>query len=266
MDKNDIKKVISTEGYDFLRSNKHLKDHILFVTISGSHAYGTNVEGSDIDLRGIALNSKQDLLGFGNFEHYVDESTDTTIFSVKKAFQLLVKGNPNMIEMFGNAPDRYLVFRPEAELILQNKDLFLSKAVASSFGGCITKLWGEIAGKYKTIKLDDEHSLSKSRKKVTNMIRLYYMAFDILEKGIVCTYRKDEHELLMNVRNGALPLFGENNGDGRVIIAPWLIELRNNLERKFQYDKAYTNLPDTFDMKKVQELLITINEMALNGW
>lgn len=264
MDKNDIGKVIGATEYDFLRTDKHLKDHILFITIGGSHAYGTNIEGSDIDLRGIALNSKRDLFGLENFEHYVDKSTDTTIFSLKKAFQLLAKGNPNMIEMIGNAPDRYLIFRPESNLIFQNKDLFLSKAVASSFGGFITKLWSEITGKCKTIELDDECLLSKSRKKTMNMIRLYYMAFDILEKGVIKTERTFEHALLMAIRTGGVPVYEEK--DGRVVISEWLRDTREVLEESFQYAKGHTALPDTVDMKKAQELLITINEMALNGW
>ena len=47
----ELKAVVQREEYDFLRTNKHLGSNILFLTLSGSHAYGTNVEGSDIDIR-----------------------------------------------------------------------------------------------------------------------------------------------------------------------------------------------------------------------
>ncbi len=36
------RKVLETNGYDFLRNDPLLKDNILFLTIAGSHAYGTN--------------------------------------------------------------------------------------------------------------------------------------------------------------------------------------------------------------------------------
>lgn len=50
----ELKAIVQREEYDFLHTNKHLGSNILFLTLSGSHAYGTNVEGSDIDIRGVA--------------------------------------------------------------------------------------------------------------------------------------------------------------------------------------------------------------------
>ena len=34
---------------------------IIFLCLGGSHAYGTNVPESDVDIRGCALNSRQDI-------------------------------------------------------------------------------------------------------------------------------------------------------------------------------------------------------------
>ena len=63
----DFTEIIVSEKYNFLRTNEHLGDNIILLTLGGSHAYGTNIEGSDIDIRGIALNNKADLLGLSNF-------------------------------------------------------------------------------------------------------------------------------------------------------------------------------------------------------
>lgn len=53
-----IKKVTSDE-YSFLLKNEHLGDNIILLGLGGSHAYGMDKEGSDLDVRGIAVNSKK---------------------------------------------------------------------------------------------------------------------------------------------------------------------------------------------------------------
>lgn len=73
--------VISDPSYDFLRTNPHLSGKIIFLTLGGSYAYGTNVEGSDIDVRGCALNSMSDIVGLTNFEQFVKFDNMTVPFS-----------------------------------------------------------------------------------------------------------------------------------------------------------------------------------------
>lgn len=58
-----IKEMVNGSAYDFLRTNEHLGRKIIFLTLGGSYSYGTNVETSDVDVRGCALNSESDLLG-----------------------------------------------------------------------------------------------------------------------------------------------------------------------------------------------------------
>lgn len=59
---DEIKKKVSSGEYDFLRTNEHLGKNIILLGLGGSYAYGTNVENSDLDCRGCALNSKMDIL------------------------------------------------------------------------------------------------------------------------------------------------------------------------------------------------------------
>lgn len=97
----ELKAIVQREEYDFLRTNKHLGSNILFLTLSGSHAYGTNVEGSDIDIRGVA--GSPEILGFNHFEQAIDNRTDTVIYAVNKFVSLLAQGNPNIIELLDSA-------------------------------------------------------------------------------------------------------------------------------------------------------------------
>ena len=73
----EIKSMLRTPAYDFLKTNEHLGDNIMFLTLGGSHAYGTNVEGSDVDIRGCALNTKEEILTNKKFEQFVNEETDS---------------------------------------------------------------------------------------------------------------------------------------------------------------------------------------------
>ena len=132
---NEIKTILKTPEYEFLKSNPHLGNNIILLGLGGSHAYGTNVEGSDVDVRGIALNSKSDILGSSNFEQVVNEATDTTIYSFRKILSLLSSCNPNTIEMLGLKPEHYLYLSPIGQELLDNKKLFLSKRAVQSFGG-----------------------------------------------------------------------------------------------------------------------------------
>lgn len=121
--------------YEFLQSNPHLKDRIIFLTLGGSYAYGTNVESSDVDVRGCALNSPGDLIGLSSFEQVVNNETDTTIYAFNKLVSLLLNCNPNTIEMLGCKPEHYFFISDIGREMIDNRKIFLSQRAVSSFGG-----------------------------------------------------------------------------------------------------------------------------------
>lgn len=116
-----------------MSENEHLGSNIILLTLGGSHAYGTNVEGSDVDLRGCVLNKKEEILTNKNFEQFVNEATDTTIYSFNKLISLLTNVNPNTIELLGCKPEHYLYLSPIGKELLDNRNLFLSKKMYSFF-------------------------------------------------------------------------------------------------------------------------------------
>ena len=71
----------------------YLGENIILLTLGGSHAYGIDKEGSDVDIRGIALNTKPEILLGNDFDDVVDVPTDTTIYSFNKMLQLLSSNN-----------------------------------------------------------------------------------------------------------------------------------------------------------------------------
>lgn len=134
MNVTDIQNVIQNTEYDFLRTNENFGSNIVLLGLGGSYAYGTNNENSDIDIRGIATNSKRNILTGNDFEQVVNTDTDTTIYSFDKMIKLLCSCNPNTIEILGLKPEHYLYLSDVGKLLLEHKDLFLSKRAIYTFG------------------------------------------------------------------------------------------------------------------------------------
>lgn len=121
--------------YGFIKTNEHLGKHVILLGLAGSYSYGTDIETSDIDIRGITLNQKSDLIGLTQFEQYVDADTDTAIYAFNKIITLLLSCNPNTIELLGLQPEHYLYLNDIGRMLLDNRSLFLSRRAINSFGG-----------------------------------------------------------------------------------------------------------------------------------
>lgn len=130
-----IKDAVKSKPYDFLRIDKHLGDNIVLLGLGGSHAYGTSNDHSDLDIRGIATNSKRNILIGDDFEQVVDVETDTTIYSFDKIIELFCSCNPNTIELLGLKPEHYLYLSDVGREIIDNRKMFLSKKAVHTFGG-----------------------------------------------------------------------------------------------------------------------------------
>lgn len=133
--KYSYEEILKNKDYAFLTKNEHLGKNIIMLCFGGSHAYGTNIETSDVDIRGIAIERPEEIIGFKTFEQFLDSKTDTTIYAFNKIVRLLVGNNPNIIECLGLKPEHYIYLSPLGKELLDNKHLFLSQRAFYSFGG-----------------------------------------------------------------------------------------------------------------------------------
>lgn len=332
-------KLLSTE-YEFLRTDKNLGNNIIILTLGGSHAYGTDIETSDLDIRGCALNSKMQILTNENFEHFTNEATDTTIYAFNKLIALLCNVNPNTCELLGNKSEHYFYLHPIGKELIDNAHLFLSKRAIHSFGGYANQqlrrlenksnrlvgqaqqeehifktiehasydfkqryfnmpedaiklyidkaiqegydteifmdvnlthyplrdyadLWNEmrnIVKSYSKIGKRNEKAIQHDKlgKHMMHLIRLYLMCLDILENKKIVTYRANEHDLLMDIRNGK---YLDDNKQP----VPEFYEMVNEFEKRLDYAKNNTDLPDNPDYKAINEFVASVNERVVRG-
>lgn len=98
---------------------------------------------------------------------------------------------------------------------------------------------------------------NKIAKHSMHLVRLYLMAFDILEKGEINTYREKDHDFLMDIRNGKY--LDDNQQPTKEFY-----EIVDELEAKLDKLKDTTDLPDTPDMDKVMDLVEEVNGDVVN--
>ena len=343
MNLEQIETELNSTDYDFLRKNEYLGDNIILLGLGGSYAYGVEKPdgSSDVDIRGVSLNSKQEILLGTDFEQVINDPTDTTIYSFNKMIKLLSEFNPNTCEILGLKPEHYLHLSPIGKELLDNKKMFLSKKAINKFGGysnqmlykatqksthamhqaeleqhilkTLQHMQIDFVGKYTDIPTDGinlfidksiqegydteifmnvnlshyplrdycsmwnelqntvkqyaklgkrnsyalEHD--KMGKHLMHLIRLNYMCLDILEKEEIVTYRVDEHDLLMDIRNGKY--ITEDNQ-----IRSEFFDLVNDLEKRLDYAAINTSLPDVPDYKKINEFKMDVNERIVRGF
>ena len=161
MEVDTIKDKLKSSEYDFLRTDPHLGKNIILLGLGGSHAYGTEKPdgSSDLDIRGIALNNKHDILTRRDFDQVEDKHTDTTIYSFEKFVSLLLNMNPNICEICGLKPEHYLYISPIGQELLENTNLFISKRCAKSFKGYANQQMYKL--KQATVGLKDESELEE---------------------------------------------------------------------------------------------------------
>lgn len=185
MDIQIIRDKINSKEYDFLRNNKNLGERVILLTTGGSYAYGTHVETSDIDIRGITVERKEELLGLSSFEQFEERITDTVLYGLRKTVNLALAGNPNILEMLGTREDHLLMLTVEGKYLRDHVDLFLSKRVIQSFGNYATaqlrRLQNALARDSYPQPVKEQHMLQSIQGQVEHFKRKYqqFMEEDI---------------------------------------------------------------------------------------
>ena len=106
---------------------------ILFEVISGSKSFGLDTPTSDTDIKGVYYLPKAHFYGLEYLPQISNETNDEVYYEIGRFIELLLKNNPNILEILASPTDCILYKHPLMER-LQLKD-FLSKLCKESFAG-----------------------------------------------------------------------------------------------------------------------------------
>jgi len=106
---------------------------ILFEVISGSKSFGLNTPTSDTDIKGVYYLPKEKFFGLDYIPQISNETNDEVYYEIGRFVELLLKNNPNILEILASPEDCILYKHPLMEHF-QVED-FLSKLCKDSFAG-----------------------------------------------------------------------------------------------------------------------------------
>jgi hypothetical protein len=137
--------------------NFNLIDRTILLTIGGSHAYGLNTSGSDIDVKGVTVPTKEYFFGYFNRFEQADKSShldgflhlfskeeqeviaktklEGSIYDIRKFFKLAADCNPNILDVLFCRDQEIRLDTFSGRLLRENRDLFLSKKARWTFSG-----------------------------------------------------------------------------------------------------------------------------------
>lgn len=181
----------------------------ILVGYVGSIAHNTFIPSNepdstdDKDIMGVVLGPKEIYIGLSNFEgtnRFLGEY-DVVTYEFRKYVRLLLKSNPNVLSLLWLDSHLYIYKDWRGDLLLRNRDLFVSKALYKSFTGyAYSQLKrmeafnreGYMGAKRKALV----EKYSFDTKNASHLIRLLRMGIEFLNEGILYVSRCDRDDLI----------------------------------------------------------------------
>lgn len=133
----------------------------IFKAVVGSQSYGTATETSDIDYKGVYMQTIDDLVSFG-YKEQVDIGKDETYYEVRRFLQLLQSANPTVLELLYSPEDCIIHKSDLFDLIVAHREKFLTKKCLLSFGGYAIAQIKKAKGLDKKMNWEKEKTIRKT--------------------------------------------------------------------------------------------------------
>lgn len=257
-----IQKLVSNQ---LIQPPSWLPDNLVYATIMGSIAYGTNEDYSDMDIYGVCIPPKDivfphlggEIFGFDRQvkrfdqwqQHHVKDPSeereyDFQVTSIVKFFRLLMENNPNIVDSIYTSESCVLHLTQIGGMIREKRDLFLHKGSWHKFQGYAHSQLHKMNSKSpepdsKRAALREKHGFDV--KFGMHVVRLSLECQMILEEGTIDLQR--HRELLKSIRRGSW---------SQADIHRWFEEKQKYLEGLYQTSK----LRHSPDEKAIKQLLL----------
>ena len=172
--------------------------NIILEGVVGSTMYGLATKDSDVDMMGIFLVPTTSILGIKKVqESIVTTKPDRAYHELGKFVRLAMQANPTILELL-YLPE-YTILTKEGKLLVENRDMFLSKKVFFAFGG-----YAYSQAKKLEKRGDSFSSKTKKRyrKHARHCFRLLQEGKQLLETGTMDIRVKNRDEIF---KIGELP-------------------------------------------------------------
>lgn len=208
----------------------------------GSLLHGTYKDGqSDIDVTGFVVPPLEYISGvFEPYEQTIIKETvdgskyDILLYDLRKFVRLLLKGNPALMEVLF-VPKEYIIFPSwQHTLLADNKHLFLTKKVVTSYCGIAEHHLQD----YAKIPNDGMYNT----KDAEMVVLLLKQGIEFIETGSIHCRRNGDLVELIAIR------------DGRFSISE-ITELINDLMEDIRCKEQNAKLPEKHDTRAVQTLV-----------
>lgn len=104
---------------------------LILESVSGSKAYGLDTASSDTDIKGVFVLPKDLFYGLEYTAQVNNETNDIVYYELKRFVELLMKNNPNMLELLCSPANAVLYKHPVMDLL--KPEMFVSKLCEQTF-------------------------------------------------------------------------------------------------------------------------------------
>ena len=238
-------KTFDMKNYTIFEKDFDFENYVMFETVSGSRLYGTNTRESDWDFRGVFMLPTHLMFNpLETLEQIEIEHPDRVLWSFPKFFKMLANGNPNILELLFAPREKWTVSSFEWEMLLEKRELFVTKKAVRAFMGYSAAQAKEVA------KTGDGKAL-------LHYNRLVQQAVELCQTGKI-TFPCEQANWLVGFRSLEM-------GEVRThySISQNYVDATNYRFRTF-LDK--TNFPEEPDNQKLTQIYKTILESGFGQW
>lgn len=115
-----------------LKDLQNNSSQLLLKCISGSQAYGLALPHSDTDIKGVFILPKTEFYGLSYTDQINNDTNDEMYYEIKKFIDLLLKNNPNILELLSTPED--CILHRDSIMDLIKPEMFLSRLCNQTFG------------------------------------------------------------------------------------------------------------------------------------